>query len=324
MSVNTPQGGDTASSVSPLDENNQDVNLGDISEKDRVWDKHRTNSDRVAEHYKGSKYQRYSDRIDYCSQFLDFKLSPDADQGLLKLKLSGAMFCRVRHCPVCQWRRSLMWKAKACKILPKVLEDFPKHRYLFLTLTVRNCPVYELRTILNWMNKSFVRLTKLKEWSAEGWIKSIELTRGKDGSAHPHFHCLLMVPPSYFSGQAYLSQKRWSELWQQSARLDYQPMTHVKAVAKHHNPQVIIPEILKYQVKESDLVSDRGWFLELTKQLHKTRAVAVGGVLRHYLRALEEEPENLVAEDSENSPDEGHLYFGWKKDTKKYKLLGDG
>jgi hypothetical protein len=99
-------------------------------------------------------------------------------------------------------------------------------------------------------------------------------------------------------------------------------MVHVRAIAKHHDPQVIVPEILKYQVKESDLVKDREWFLELTKQLHKTRAVAVGGVLKEYLKALEEEPEDLIGED-ENSEDinEGELYFGWKKQVRKYKLL---
>jgi hypothetical protein len=101
-------------------------------------------------------------------------------------------------------------------------------------------------------------------------------------------------------------------------------MTHVKAVAKHHDPQVLIPEILKYQVKESDLVADRDWFLELTKQLHKTRAVSVGGVLRDYMKALEEEPEDLIGAGEEDVPDEGHLYFGWKKQVKKYRLVGDG
>jgi hypothetical protein len=130
-----------------------------------------------------------------------------------------------------------------------------------------------------------------------------------------------MVPASYFSGQAYLSQKRWSELWQQCARLDYQPMTHIKAVAKYHDPRSLIPEILKYQVKESDLVVDKAWFLELTKQLHKTRAVSVGGVLRDYMKALEEEPEDLIGEGDELAPDEGHLYFGWKREKRKYKLI---
>jgi plasmid rolling circle replication initiator protein Rep len=215
-----------------------------------------------------------------------------------------------------------MWKAKAYQALPKVVKDFPKHRWLFLTLTVKNCPVEELRSTLTHLNKSFVRLTKLKDWPADGWIKSVEVTRGRDGNAHPHLHALLMVPASYF-GAAYVSQVRWVEMWRSSARLDYNPQTHVKAIAKHHSPTQIIPEILKYQVKESDLVANREWFLELTKQLHKTRAVAVGGVLRGYMKELECEPEDLIGNTNEGEVDEGHLYFGWKQKQKKYKLISD-
>lgn len=74
-------------------------------------------------------------------------------------------------------------------------------------------------------------------------------------------------------------------------------------------------------MKESDLITDRDWFLELTRQLHKTRAIAVGGVLRDYMRELEEEPEDLIGEDSLGEVDEGHLYFRWKRQQKKYKLI---
>lgn len=273
MSKNTPDEGNAVFSVPPQSEVLQelnirgvaknDINLGDISERDKVWDKHRVNSDRVSDHYNGSRYNRYAERINDCSNLLDFKLTPDSDEGLLKLKLFGAKFCRVRHCPVCQWRRSLAWKAKAYQALPKVVSNYPNHRWLFLTLTVKNCFIDELKDTLIWMNKSFVRLTQLKVWPANGWIKSTEVTRGRDGNAHPHFHCLIMVPPSYFSGQDYLSQDRWVHLWQQCTRLDYKPICHIKAIAKHHDPCSIIPEILKYQVKESDLVADREWFWNL-------------------------------------------------------------
>ncbi len=295
--------------------------LSDLSERDKVWDEHRSNSDKVADHYRGTDYDSYSKRIYFCSELLDFKLTPDADEGLLKLKLACARFCRVRHCPVCQWRRSLAWKARAYKILPKIVQDFPKHRWLFLTLTVKNCPVQELRETLNWMNQAFKRLTKLKEWMGQGWIKSVEVTHGRDGNAHPHFHCLIMVPAGYF-GAGYLSQKRWAELWKQCARLDYLPRCHVKAIEKKHNPTKIVPEILKYQVKESDMIRDHAFFLELTRQLHNTKSVGVGGVLRHYLKALEQEPDDLIGKDeTEVGVDEGHLYFEWQRHKKKYELL---
>ena len=113
MSEYTPDKGDIVFSVSPPNQTKQDVNLCDVSEKDKVWDKHRANSDRVSDYYRNSDYSRYSQRIDECSLLLDFKLSPDVDEGALKLKLASSKFCRVRHCPVCQWRRSMMWKAKA-------------------------------------------------------------------------------------------------------------------------------------------------------------------------------------------------------------------
>jgi plasmid rolling circle replication initiator protein Rep len=296
--------------------------LDDLSPRDKPWSKHRSNADKVTDHYAGSEFQSYSERVNFCSQMLDFRLVPDESKGAYSLKLHAARFCRVRHCPVCQWRRSLMWKAKAYKILPKIVEDYPNHRWLFVTLTIKNCRVNDLRDTLSLMNKGFKRMTELKKFPAIGWLKSMEVTRGKDGSAHPHFHCLMMVKPGYF-GKNYLKQADWGEMWQQSMRLDYAPVVDVRAVKKGQQPMQLVPELLKYCVKESDLVNDRSWFLELTRQLHKTRAIATGGVLKDYLKALEEEPEDLIGkdEDGNNTIDEGHLYFGWKQREKKYRLI---
>lgn len=301
-------------------QSSESVYLRDLSDRDKVWDEHRANSQKIENHYRGTEFDNYAKRIYFCSELLDFKLTPDVDEGELKLKLANARFCRVRYCCVCQWRRSLAWKAKAYRILPKVIEDFPKHRWLFLTLTIRNCPVIELRDTVNLLNKSFARLTKRVTWPGVGWIKSVEVTHGRDGNAHPHLHSLIMVAPSYF-GANYLSQKAWAELWHDCVRTDYVPRVHVKAIAKHHNPMNIIPEILKYAVKESDLYTDRNFLLELTKQMHNTKSVAVGGVLKGYLKSLEEEPEDLIGSDDENTPDEGHLYFEWNRGKKSYNEL---
>lgn len=294
--------------------------LSELSERDKPWDKHRANTDKIERHYHGSEFQSYADRVKFCSQFLDFRLVP-SDEGELKLKLNNARFCRVRHCPVCQWRRSLMWKAKAYKTLPKIEAKYPKYRWLFVTLTVKNCAIADLKETLKWMNQAFARLTKVKEWPAEGWLKSVEVTRGKDGSAHPHFHCLLLVKPAYFS-RNYLSQKKWCQLWKKALRVDYQPVLDVQAVKKGQSPMSLVPELLKYATKESDMVGDREWFLELTRQMHKMRCVSTGGLLKDYLKELEQEPEDLIGKDEEfDDVDEGHFYFGWRRVEKKYRLL---
>jgi plasmid rolling circle replication initiator protein Rep len=309
--------------ISPFSEKEKDTPaLSDLSERDKPWDKHRANSDVVGGYYSNSEFLKYSERISDCSQFLDFKLIPNSETGAYNLKLSSARFCRVRHCPVCQWRRSLMWKAKACKILPQLLIDYPKSRWLFVTLTVKNCEITNLRETLVWMNKAFKRLSELKTFPAEGYIKTTEVTRGKNpaGSAHPHFHILMMVKSSYFS-HGYLSQAKWVEMWQKSLRIDYKPVLDVQALKPDDSLIGLLAEVIKYSVKESDLTSDKEWFLELTRQLHRTKAIAIGGILRDHMRELEQEPDNLIGDDGEEDVDEGHLYFSWRRKQKKYKMV---
>lgn len=294
--------------------------LSDASPQDKSWDKHRSFADRVELYYANTEFQDYSQRIRFCSELLEFGLAyTDADA--LKLKLKSARFCRVRHCPVCQWRRSLMWKAKAYKVLPRIAEVYPKHRWLFLTITQRNVPIAELRETLKAMNQGFQRLVQRKAWPAVGWLRSTEVTKGKDGDAHPHFHCLLMVPSSYF-GNRYIRQSEWVDLWRDCMRLDYRPILDVKAVKQGDPPLRLVPELLKYCTKESDLVADEEWFLELTRQLHKMRAIATGGILKDYLREIEEEPEDLIGKDEDDPGiDEGSLYFGWKRQEKRYRMV---
>lgn len=298
--------------------NSESPALSDISAQDKPWDKHRAFADRVEGFYAGSNFHRYSQRIHYCSELLQFGLVSQEDTSL-KLKLRAARFCRLRHCPVCQWRRSLMWKAKAYKVLPKIVDAFLTHRWLFVTLTQKNVPITQLRETLSEMNRAFGRLVKLKSFPAVGWLRSTEVTKGRDGNAHPHFHCLLLVPSSYF-GRNYIKQSEWVKIWRKCMRLDYNPILDVQVVKEGSKPMELVPELLKYCVKESDLVADREWFLELTCQMHKMRCIATGGVLKDYLKELEDEPANLIGDSESGEVDEASLYFGWRRKEKRYRL----
>lgn len=312
-----------ASSIAPeSDESNRDAPaLSEVSPRDKPWDKHKAFSDQVEALYRGTEFASYAERIHFCAELLEFGLALQ-DDDTLKLKLRAARFCRNRHCPICQFRRSLKWKAKAYEVLPRIVAAYPRYRWLFLTLTQKNVPITELRSTLIHMNQSFKRMTKLKAFPAIGWLRSTEVTRGRDGKAHPHFHCLLLVPSSYFSGRGYMKQSDWVAMWRQSMRLDYNPVLDVQAVKQGSKPMELIPELLKYVTKESDLVADREWLLELTRQMHKMRAIATGGVLKEYLRELEQEPEDLIGKDEEAEVlDQASLYFGWRRREKRYRQV---
>lgn len=183
----------------------------------------------MANLYRGTDLERYAERMETCSKYLSFELVT-TETGEVKHKLRDARFCRVRHCPICQWRRSRMWWARCDQAFPRILADNPRSRFLWLTLTVRNCELTELRSTLARMNQAWKRMIGRKGFPATGWLRNVEVTRAKDGTAHPHFHALLMVDPGYFGGHSYMSQAKWIELWQSCLRVDYKPSIRITTV----------------------------------------------------------------------------------------------
>jgi plasmid rolling circle replication initiator protein Rep len=299
--------------------------LRDISSRDEVWDKRRCDADQVESIYEAAEFAKYSDRISRCAQTLFFG-SRVNDQGQKVIKLKFASFCRVRNCPVCQWRQSLMWKLRLSKALPLIQEDYPKARWVLLTLTIRNCPITSLRDTLMLMNSAWKRLSELKKFPAIGTFKSLEVTRAKDGSAHPHFHVLMLVNPGYFKGTQYLSHENWVTMWRKALRVDYDPNIDVRAVKTDKDDVSylkIITEIAKYTVKPSDLIANPTWLLEYTNQVHKMRSISVSGILKEYLSDTEATNEELVNGESESSIDEIIQPFylaNWEKPESKYTI----
>lgn len=309
--------------------------LADTSAKDAPWDQHRGTGADVAAAYLTAPegwIERYGERVSQCSPWLGFDQVIDTSTGEISLRLERAFFCRVRTCPVCQWRRSLMWKARMYQALPKLSEAYPAARWIFLTITERNVPVDQLREQLGRMGKSWHRLVKRKEFAdVLGWVKSVEITRGKDGSAHPHFHVLLLVKSTYFKPGHYVAQPKWVEAWKGAARLDYDPVIDVRAVKSRGEQGITgaVAETLKYAVKNADMVADTDWFLELTRQVRRTRAVASGGVLSEVLRE-ETGQEELLRPDEEAEPEvemvDGlpQLVFSWRDRARKYQRRRTG
>ncbi|CAA9370596.1 Replication protein [uncultured Microcoleus sp.] len=304
--------------------------LAEISPADQSWDAHRAQSDEIAKLYELCGYERYAERISQCSEWLMYALKSN-DEGEIRLKLRDARFCRVRHCVVCQWRRSLMWRARFFKALPEIQAKYPTGRWIFVTLTVKNCELSELKKTLTWMNTAWKRFLGRKEFPALGFIKSVEVTRGWDGTAHPHFHCLMLVPAGYFS-KGYIAQAEWTSLWQSCLKVDYTPIVNVKTVkgkkgtlnatgeASKEAMARAVCETLKYSVKPDDLLADPEWLGELTKQLQKTRAISIGGCLKEFFS--EDEPEDLInadIEEEEKTEDEAMLFFDWASAIRRYK-----
>jgi plasmid rolling circle replication initiator protein Rep len=233
--------------------------LSDQSPQDKPWDIHKSQSVKVSDALSlgYESHQKQSERMIECAKNLEFGWRDNQETGETALKLKTAYFCRVRHCPICQWRRSLMWVARFYQAFPKIYADHPEWRYIMVTFTVRNCKISDLRETINEMNTAWHRLINRKAWPGLGFVRSTEVTRGswimkstgklipakkvhtiplelrelKDKTtAHPHYHCLIAVPPGYLQGKNYLSTAKWANLWQECLRSDYTPICYANVV----------------------------------------------------------------------------------------------
>lgn len=262
------------------------IRLKDLLPKEgRSWDTHRAQAETVTTYYAdGGNYPRLAERMNGCCNWLEYRLLETS------LEFNKAFFCRCRYCPGCQLRVSMKWSARTYKILPNVLADHSNARWLLLTLTIKNVDISNLRETIKKMNYGFKKLTLRKDWPGIGWIKSMEITKGQNGPmmAHPHFHVLMMVKPSYYWARNYMSTEQWGELWASCMDLDYMPQVNVQAIKG--NLEQAIQEVLKYETKPTDIIGNGiKWLEALTQQTFKTRRIEVAGVLRPYYRELEEE-----------------------------------
>jgi len=320
----------------PSGVNSKDIPLTDYSARDKPWDEHRSQAQDVMMIYdRAEQFERYAERISHCSGVLRFGQVIDQETGEIGLKLREAQFCRVRNCPVCQWRRSLMWQARFYQALPRLEKEHPKARWIFLTLTVPNCPVNELRATLQEMGKGWQRLTQRKEFKPVlGFIRTTEVTAEKKrpGYAHPHFHALLLVPPSWFNGKNYVNHAQWLELWRSCMRDDSIMSVDVRTVKSLNKDdpktglQRAAAETLKYSVKPDDMINNPDWFLAMTEQVHKLRFMATGGVLKDVLRQDEESDQDLImGDDVAEQPDDGaRLAFSWRPSDRRYRRFERG
>lgn len=301
--------------------------LSEVSERDKKWDHHRGNTEKISRIYadKPAKFGKLADRMRQCANFLRFAWLNNADTGESTLKLRTAMFCKVRHCPVCAWRRGLRNVARFFTKLPELAAAFPKHRWLFLTLTVKNIPLEQLRAEIAAMNTAWKRLIQRQDWPADGWIRTVEVTRAKDGKAHPHFHVMLMVPAGYFA-RGYLNQKEWAQLWREAGRLDYDPVVNVKVVkpkVEGQTLQAAIVETLKYGTKVEDGLMSADWLYGITTQLHKMRFLASGGALAGILKEQMTDKEMVMGDDPEGGDGgEKQVLFKWQRKELVYRRHG--
>lgn len=199
-------------------------------------------------------------KISRCGTLLEFRRYLEACEliEIGELRLDRANFCRLRGCPMCDWRRSLKIYGQTSQIMDK-LEGL-KYRFLFVTMSFRNCDGAQMRHEIKRLFRAFVKLLDRKKVKKQvkGAMRTLEVTHNLDiasdfyNTFNLHLHGIFVVKPSYFKGNNWIKQPEWQDIWKEVGKVAYDPHFHIKAVKP--KDKGAIREVSKYSTKPNDIL----------------------------------------------------------------------
>lgn len=265
----------------------------------------------------GFYWRKKAERLDDCATRLLFDLLVEKNSGEVKKRLQAANFCRVRMCPMCAWRRARKVQAQMYQICEGILQEKPSSRWIFLTLTIPNCSGEELSGKLNEMFSAWHRFQRFPEMrKILGWYRALEITHNlRNDTYHPHFHCVLCVPRTYFE-EDYILHERWLKMWQQAMQDEQITQVDIRAVRSRGANDAgrllkSLSEACKYTLKFKGLLlpDQMQYNAEIIRildaALHKRRLIAFGGLLKemHKKLNLDDAIDGDLAKAREELPD---------------------
>lgn len=258
----------------------------------------------------------------------------------------------VRDCELNQLGETLTWMNKSWERLTH-RKNFPAISWLRSVEVTKKYDIYYDGKFLGTHGQTWI--DKWINTHKKGFNPS-RLKLELSTKVHPHFHALLMVNPSYFT-HGYISQKQWRELWRESLRVEYDPSVDIKVVKPIEQKTTVSSEsegnqseleiqpidegiatairyTLKYSTKPDEFLStdtsvseldskSQAWLLEITKQMHKRRSIALGGIFKQYMS--ENDPTNLVRDDEaldtgETEESDPRITYVWRDVESDYLL----
>ena len=269
--------------------------------KERPWKMHKVNSLKLHELYKKALVldnnlisESRMKSLEECGDNLLFSVNDKNEK-----RLKGASFCRIRTCPMCNWRKSLKLFGQTNKIANIILEQLPTTRFIFVTFTVKNCSAEKLEETINLMNQGFKDLTnknrkiscsaKLKN-NLLGYIRAMEVTYNSDEDTyHPHIHCIFALKAGYFT-HGYIKKSDWQYIWGECCDTEYEPIVKVQTIK--NSTAKAVAEVAKYPVKMDELANYDNEkkainaLIVFTKILKGRRLITFGGVFADIKKQL--------------------------------------
>lgn len=191
-------------------------------------------------------------RMSDCGDWLWMLETPDGERR----KLEKGFFCGVRFCPACAWRYSMAWGRVLCAV-DRFLCSQGKVPVM-ATLTVPNVQAPELRSTLDMMAGAWHALMKRKPYKRwKSFCRKTEVTYNRSANTyHPHYHVMIWVDPSYFSGREYISHAQLLRDWREVTGIPEITQVDLRRCRDQKQQGQAVAEVAKYVAKASDYLDE--------------------------------------------------------------------
>lgn len=121
-------------------------------------------------------------RMSQCGNRVFFSCCPECNISAI----IRASFCRDRLCPLCNWRRGVRLAQEIRTACERI-----KTPLVFVTLTLPNVPWDRVGEGLDEAGRRWASTLRHLGRRVRGYLKVLEISRGRDGQAHIHIHAVL-------------------------------------------------------------------------------------------------------------------------------------
>jgi len=216
---------------------------------------------------------KLAQRVERCAESVKFK---ECTNGYLVFK--SARLCRVRGCPLCEWRRSRR-VARQVAVAVGNCQIKPTEHWHLLTLSssVEPIPLARIEDTLNILRDGFSRLAGLKDWRLRGGFSFIQF-HWLDNGVEISIKFLGLCKP--LNGKNYVSKSRWTQLWKQSLRQVSVPTVEVEKFGSiPFNYVAQRCKILAWRQLDLEVCPD-SYFQEVFEQIHKRKMLTGMGCFK--------------------------------------------
>lgn len=260
-----------------------------------------------------------SQRIGRCCMYAEVAIPKTAKQNdTVEPKFVKTYWCENRFCPLCQRRKAKQYRYRFYKALEILKQDYPRSRWLFLTLSATNVSTDQLRNSFKALNEGVKKLWKVSGMAkyVQGYVISREFTWSEvEGNWNQHVHILLLVRPSYFT-KGYLTQQELLQHWQDVLGTPYLPTLWIQTIKDYSTKkergerpiEEAILEVYKYCTKVYDFIPREGYdpiaakrLQELDRVLKGMRSSDATGVIRKAIRLVKDEVYYGPTDDEDDS-----------------------